>query len=163
MGIVFLTALLGAPIDFNTGDFDGGWTRYESKKYGFSMWAPLRARVSAWEQQSDWAGMEAVLEPVRLRGVLKNRIRESETALASTIVRMTGTYKEGWKPVGQGRGQQGFDWFRVAKWEGPSQVIFAIYGVGKRGSYALLLRTTKAHFNAYREDYQDWWAGVQVF
>lgn len=67
-----------------------------------------------------------------------------------------------WKKVDQGKNRNGFEWFHTYKASDGKHVVLGLYGVGKKGSYLLLLKTTQKSFRRDRAKYLRWYKGIRA-
>ncbi|MGE4071002.1 MAG: hypothetical protein AB7E72_07490 [Lysobacterales bacterium] len=154
---VFVFALI-----MQTSAFAEEWSVYESSDYGFSMLVPSGTKLETKEFGGGWGGLRGASEGVNLVAVAKLGPAEPAADIEAFGVQVTGIPKSNWELIDGGSGH-GWDWHKTVIARQGNEVYFGGYGVGSRGSYLILLKTTQADFISYRADYDDWYDSVRLF
>ena len=136
---------------------DGRWARYDAPEYGFSMLIPEGASVEEKEEGS-WGALYATYQGVEVLGYA--RLGEPEE-IEAFGVKETGISADRWEQIDSGEGD-GWKWYRTVQATSGDKTVFGGYGVGPKGSYLILLRTTPADFEAHRADYAEWYESVEL-
>ena len=163
------------------------WIKYEAKKYGFSMKVPKGTRFKDKAWKDGWAGLYAnnaeKLHPavsgeafhalstsetksnywsVQLWGLTHKGVKHTVPQFQVFGVLVTGIPGKKWKLVEEGKDANGFKWFKVHQAEHGKYVVFALYGVGEKGSYMLVLKTTKKSFARDKDQYLRWYRSIHA-
>ena len=140
-----------------------GWKEHRSEKYGIRMLLPEGATVQAKELGGGWAAMVAEAGPAKVLGIAKLGAKVSAEEIEAFGVKLTGIAGPHWKPVTSGKGENGWTWYKAAMATDGKTMVAAVYGVGARGSYLILLQTTVADFKANTAAYERWTSSLRVF
>ena len=160
--LMFLTLTLSSgagPVEAK-GKKKHPWIKYEAEKYGFSMTVPRGTVFKDKEWKSGWAGLYANYRGVQLWGVTHKGVKHTVPQFQVFGVVVTGIPGKKWKLVEEGKEANGFEWFKVHRAEHGKHVVFALYGVGEKGSYMLVLKTTKKSFTRDKEQYLRWYKSI---
>lgn len=138
------------------------WKTYESDAFGFSMLVPSDASVKEKEWEGGWGGLTVRHEGVTLWGLAKLGTKYSAEEIEAYGVRVTGIPAASWKVVDKGQGDSGWIWYRTVEAVSGGVLVFGGYGVGPKGSYLLVMKTTTADYEKYRSDYRTWYDSVRL-
>jgi hypothetical protein len=155
--LIFLTLVGSTAI---AGD---EWESYSSDEYGFSMLIPEGTKPVEKEAGGGWGGLYAKADGVELYGLAKLAVQASPEEIEKFAVKETGIPDDKWTKVDEGKGENGFKWYRVYKAKHAGKIVFGAAGTGPKGSYLIFLRTTESDFNAHKADYESWYESVKVF
>ncbi|WP_141102002.1 hypothetical protein [Oceanicola sp. 22II-s10i] len=138
-----------------------GWRTYSAPDYGFSMLVPDDTKITTKEFGSGWGGLVGDSDGVRVIGIAKLGAPEEAREIEAFGVDVTGIPAGRWTQIDSGSGQ-GWSWYRTVRAQDGGRLVFGGYGVGKRGSYLLILITTPEVFNAYRPDFDKWYNSIRL-
>ena len=138
------------------------WTNYFAPFYGFSMKVPKGTKFKEKEWKNGWAGVHANYWGVQLWGVAHKGVKHTVPQFQVFGMIVTGIPGKKWKLVEEGKGTNGFEWFKVHQAKHGKHVVFALYGVGKKGSYMLVLKTTNKSFKRDKEQYLRWYKSINA-
>jgi hypothetical protein len=62
--------------------------------------------------------------------------------------------------IDSGKDSKGWKWYRTVKAEHAGTVVFGGYGVGPKGNYLMLLKTTSEDFEKHHDDYKKWYESI---
>jgi len=139
------------------------WVKYEAKEYGFSMNVPRGTKFKEKEWKDGWAGLYANYRGVQLWGLTHKGVKHTVPQFQIFGVLVTGIPGKKWKLVEEGKNDNGFKWYKVHQAEKGKHVVFALYGVGEKGSYMLVLKTTRKSFNKDKDKYLRWYNSINAF
>jgi hypothetical protein len=63
----------------------------------------------------------------------------------------------------QGKGANGWKWWRTYRATNDTHVVFAVLGTGRRGSYVIFLKTTIDDYNSGQAAYQKWYESLTLY
>jgi hypothetical protein len=138
------------------------WKTFQSDEYGFRMAVPEKTKMVAGKWNA-WGGFYARLWPVHLWGIAKLGTKHTAAEIEAFGLTVTKTKPKHWKLIAQGKDKQGFEWFKIQKAQWLDHVAIAVYGVGPKGSYLLVLKTKKANYLLFKTAYDRWAQSVQLF
>lgn len=138
------------------------WKTYDAGEYGFSMLIPSDATVSEKEWGGGWGGLFSDYEGVKLWGLAKLGKKHSAEEIEEFGVKLTGVPADAWKQVGKGTDDNGWIWYRTVEATKGGVLVFGGYGVGPKGSYLLVMKTTVADYDAHKADYKKWYDSVTL-
>ncbi len=136
------------------------WVKYEAKKYGFSMKVPKGTKFKEKDWKNGWAGLHANYLGVQLWGLTHKGTKHKVEAFQKFGVVVTGIPGKKWELVEEGKDDNGFEWYKVHRAEKGKHLVFALYGVGPKGSYMLVLKTTKKSFKKDKAPYLRWYNSI---
>lgn len=139
-----------------------GWTRYSAPDYGFSMLVPSGAEIEEREWPGGWGGLYSKHEGVELIAVALLDDEATAEEIEKFGIEVTRIGEDHWTQIDKGEDSAGWKWYRTVKARTGGRVAFGGYGVGRKGSYLLLLVTTQEDFDAYRSDYEHWYESVRL-
>ena len=139
------------------------WTTYRSNEYGFEMLVPSGTKFAERDFGSGWGALVADADGVKIYAVGKLGEQATAEEIESFGVKVTAIPASAWKAVDSGRNSNGWSWYKgVEAWNG-DEVVYGGYGVGPRGSYLLLVKTTGADYSAHESEYRQWFDSLTVF
>jgi hypothetical protein len=156
LSVILTMAFLGS-----LSAFAQGWATYKSPDYGFSMLIPEGTTTVTKEWGGGWGGFQGTHDGVTVLGVAKL----GEQALPADIekfgIQVTGIPAENWTEVDKGSGD-GWNWYKTVKATKGTELVYGGYGTGPKGSYLLLIITTKSDFTEYRAEYEKWYNSIRL-
>ena len=138
------------------------WTTYFAPFYGFSMKVPKGTKFKDKEWKDGWAGVHANYRGVQLWGVTHKGVKHTVPQFQVFGLIVTGIPGDKWEVVEERNGKNGFEWFKVHRAKQGKHVVFALYGVGEKGSYMLVLKITQKSFKQDKEQYLRWYRSITV-
>jgi hypothetical protein len=138
------------------------WKSYSAPDYGFSMLVPEGATIKEKEWQDGWGGLFSSHDGLMLWGLAKLGKKYSAEEIEAYGVKLTGIPEDDWKEIGKGEDDNGWTWYRTVEATKGGTLIFGGYGVGPKGSYLLLLKTTVADYDAHKADYKKWYGSIKL-
>lgn len=147
-----------------TARADDGWKKFESSEYGFRMEIPEATKLAAASSPSkEWGGLYAKLGVVELWGLARLGTKHKHFDIEAFGIRLTKIPRKQWTLVTSGKDTNGFEAFRIATATVGKYAIGAVYGVGPKGSYLLVLKTTKVDYAKHKQAYERWARSIEVF
>ncbi len=140
----------------------GKWVKYEAPaKYGFSMLVPkgTRFKERSW---FEWGGVHANYWGVLLWGIARLGKYHTVKEIERFGVKVTGIPKAKWTQIHSGKKTNGFKWFKSVHATKGKHLFVAVYGVGPKGSYLLVLRTTLKSWARDKPKYIKWYKSINV-
>ena len=138
------------------------WTKFSADDYGYSMLVPAGTKMVEKTWSDGWGGLSGDSDGVSVIGVAKLGAPETAEEIEKFGVQVTGIPTSGWSEVDSGKGN-GWTWFKTVTATKGSTVYYGGYGVGSRGSYLIIIKTTTEDFASYRADYDAWYASIKLF
>jgi hypothetical protein len=65
--------------------------------------------------------------------------------------------------VDGGGKSNGWKWYKAVEARSGNEVVYGGYGVGPKGSYLLLLKTSASDSTSNKKDYDNWYESISVF
>lgn len=159
LNIFLMTSLIAVSTVISLAE--EGWETYEAKEYGFSMLIPEGTEMVTKEWSDGWGGLLGTYDGVSVFGAAKLGAQENAEAIEKFAVTLTGIPDSEWTEIDKGSGD-GWTWYSTVQAKQGDKHVFGGYGVGPKGSYLLILVTTPADFEEYREDYDKWYNSIQL-
>ncbi len=156
MGII----LLWLSIPASAGE---GWVKYKSDDYGFSMLVPEGTKFQEKEYEGGWGALYANYQGIQVLALGKMGAPEKPEAIEKYGVKITGVPGEYWKVIDKGKDSNGWKWYYTVKASDGKKVAYGGYGVGPKGSYLLVLITSKTDFEENYNDYLKWYKSIRLF
>lgn len=161
--IVLLTLSLTVSLAASVAIASDGWRSYRSSDYGFSMLVPEGAKIVEREASGGWGGLYAESDGVALYGLAKLGSTASASEIEAFAVKTTRIPEGKWRKIDEGKGDNGFRWYRVYEAEHGGRLVFGAAGTGPKGAYLLFLETTTEDYAAHKSAYRKWYDSVKVF
>lgn len=133
------------------------WELYRSKDYGFSMLIPEGAKVTERERDG-WGVLRIEFEGLDFLGIARLGEEACAEDLERAGVALTGI--EAWERKDRGEHRCGWKWYRTVRATCQDRLWLGGYGVGRKGSYLLVLRTTEEDVRKHGADYARWYRSV---
>lgn len=147
-----------------TARADDAWKPFESTEYGFRMEVPAKTKwTTARSPSKEWGGLYAKLGVVELWGLARLGTKHSHAEIESFGIKVTKIARKKWTLATDGKEANGFERFRIATATVGAFAYGAIYGVGPKGSYLLVLKTTKSDYVKNKAAYERWATSITVF
>jgi hypothetical protein len=140
-----------------------GWLIYRSDHYGFQMLLPHGASLREREWPAGWSGLQGTYQGVEFSALTQQGRFATPDEIESYGERVTGIEWFRWEKLDEGVGANGWNWYRLYRTFHRANVLYGGLGVGPRGSYLLLLRTTPDDDARYAGDYRRWYESLRVF
>ncbi|MBW1808546.1 MAG: hypothetical protein JRJ87_10160 [Deltaproteobacteria bacterium] len=153
---------LTVSLAFASPGLAGEWKEAKSEKYGFSMSVPKGTILKAKEWKGGWGGLHANFLGVRLFGIAHLGKKHTAKEIETFGVLVTGIGPKHWKKIDEGRDKNGWEWFKTWKAVRGKLVVLGAYGVGPKGSYLLVLKTSLKSFNRDKAAYMKWYESLRV-
>lgn len=138
------------------------WVKYEAKKYGFSMLVPKGTNFVGKEWKDGWGGLFANYWGVKLWGLAHLGQEHTPAQIEAFGLLVTGIPAKKWKLLEQGKNKNGWKWYRTWKAQRGKALVFGTYGVGSKGSYLLILKTSTRSYAKHKDAYMRWYKNQQV-
>jgi hypothetical protein len=154
---VLCLSLFAAPTFAGEDD----WATYKDEHYGFSMLMPAGARFKESEAKDGWGALQASGDGVEFLAIAKLGTEAAAADIEKVGVRVTGVSADHWKEIDKGSGN-GWKWFKTVEASDGKNLLFGGYGVGPKGSYLVLVKTTEADYKEHKADYKEWYDSVKL-
>ncbi|MCM2255675.1 MAG: hypothetical protein NDJ94_08395 [Vicinamibacteria bacterium] len=138
------------------------WVSYDAGKFGFSMLIPAGTRLVEKDWGEGWAELWGDHEGVKVYALAKLGEQATAAEIEKVGVKVTAIPTEAWKEIDSGHNANGWNWYKTVKAQKGDRVVFGGYGTGRRGSYLVVLMTTKSDFAAYEAEYKEWYESVKL-
>lgn len=126
-----------------------GWHRHRAKRLGFSLLVPNGASIVDRRWPGGWVGLMAAHRRARIFGVALPGKKNTAAQIRALGERISGIEHRHWTVNKTYKAQNGWVWYSVARAASGDKVALAVYGLGRKGSYLMVLVTSKA--NARRQ------------
>jgi len=138
------------------------WKRHTSKKLGFSMLVPRGATIADRTWPGGWVGMEATRKGIKLIGVTVQGKKTTADLIRARAEQITAVERKHWTVNKTYKARNGWAWFTVARAVHGEKVVVAVYGLGRKGTYLMLLITHKARARKHRAAHVKWSRAVRL-
>ena len=152
--------VLAAPM---AGAQDQGWGVYRADDYGFSMLMPIGTSYEEREYGGGWAELRAEYDGVKFYALVKLGENATAEEIERLGVDLTGIPDRYWSTIDKGRDENGWVWYRTVEASSQGRLVVGGYGIGRRGSYLLILETTERDYRDYKSDYKDWYNSIHLY
>jgi opacity protein-like surface antigen len=139
------------------------WVVLKDDKYGFAMLMPQGTKTASREWQGGWGGGYAKYGVTEFFGIAKLGVQAAPDDIEAFAIQASGVPGPRWQRVDQGKGMNGWKWWRTYRATDDTHVVFAVLGTGRRGSYCIFLKTTVADYNSGQEAYQRWYESLTLY
>jgi hypothetical protein len=161
--VLFSLVICGMVISFSIPAFGGeGWVTYRSEEYGFSMLVPEGTKFEEKEFEGGWGALYANYQGVKLWAVGKLGAPEEAKDIEAYGVKVTGIPAKYWKTIDKGKNAHGWKWYNTVKASDGKTIAYGGYGIGPKGSYMLILVTSKQDFEENNNDYLKWYKSIRL-
>jgi len=141
----------------------GKWKEAKSDKYGFSMQVPRGTVLAGKEWKGGWGGLYGNFFGVKLWGIAHLGKKHTAKQIETFGLLVTKIPPKKWVKIDEGQNKNGWEWYKTWKAEVGKHVVLGAYGVGPRGSYLLVLKTTRKSFEKDQAAYMRWYSSLTVF
>ena len=141
----------------------GKWKEARSDEYGFSMLVPKGTVLAGKEWKDGWGGLHGNFLGVQLWGIAHLGKKHTAPEIEAFGMLVTGIGPKHWKKIDEGKDSNGWEWYKTWKANKGRHVVLGAYGVGPKGSYLLVLKTTARSFKRDKAAYLKWHRNLRVF
>ena len=148
---------------YDSIQIEDDWQMYRAEAYGFTMLIPSRAVVQDHEADG-WGMLRAATArgEVKVSAVAKLGVQLSAEDLEEAGIEATGIAAKHWKHIDEGKNRRGWTWYKTVVAEKAGRMIVGGYGVGPKGSFLMLMETTKGDYDRNKAEYDLWYSGVYL-
>ncbi|MHC4871315.1 MAG: hypothetical protein ACYTFY_05675 [Planctomycetota bacterium] len=141
------------------------WKKYDWKGYGISMLGPTNAVFVEKERKGGWAEVYGKQGVTHIYAICKMGTFATSKEIEGFAVKEIGVNKDKWDLFDKGKNSKGWKWYKsfAAEHKAKGHVYLGGYGIGKRGTYLIILQTTEADFEKYEKDYEKWYESIRVY
>lgn len=158
-----LVVIVGALFLASSASAGETWVTFKSAKYGISMLLWKSAVLKSKEEKGGWGMLEAKRGDAVIWAIAKLGKPHTADEIEDYGIQVTGVASKYWKLISKTERTNGWVWTRVYEASDAKWVIRAVLGVGPKGSYLLILKTTKVDEQANRDAYAGWVKSVKLF
>ncbi len=130
--------------------------RHVARALGFEVFIPAGARVEDRSWAGGWVGMQAHTAPVQVTGATIPGQRITAWQMRAFAEQLSGIPHDRWIVENTYKARSGWTWYCTARAEQGDAVARAVYGVGLKGTFLLLLVTDVADARRSRAAYTRW-------
>lgn len=138
------------------------WKRHESKRLGFSMPVPRGAKIVDKAWPGGWVGLQADHKGLKLFGVATLGKKKTAALIRAVAEQISGMERKHWTVKKTVKSKSGWVWYTIARAAHGKKVALAVYGLGRKGSYLMLLVTTEADSRRRRAAQARWTNGAKL-
>jgi len=138
------------------------WKRLKSKKLGFSMLVPKGAKVEDRTWPGGWVGLQAERKGIKVLAAAMLGKKNTAILMREFAQQITGTERKHWTVIKTVKARGGWVWYCPAKARHNKNAFFAVYGIGRKGTYLMLLITSRAGARKHRAALVRWTRGVKL-
>lgn len=139
-----------------------GWVTYKADHYGFSMLVPKGTKITEKSSTQGWACLSGEYQGVKAFGYAELGIHHSRKSIESFGVKVTKIPAKHWTEIDKGKTRGRWTWYRTVKAALGNVVYVGTYGIGPRGSYMLLLKTTQSDYAEDPAAYKKWYESLKL-
>ena len=140
------------------------WKTYRSDDYGFSMLIPSGAEPVGKDLGGGWGHVQVnVGSGIEIHAVGQLGSAASPDEIEAFAIDFTGIPANEWTKKDEGKGKNGWTWFRTYEARQGSSLFYVVLGTGPRGNYLAGVKTSVADFAASGALYLEWYGSLSVF
>ena len=159
--VVIMSLSLGlSGLAYAAGD---GWKVYNWDSLGISMKIPNGMKMKEVDLDDGWGALKGTIRGATLWAIGSFGKPKKAKSIKAFGAKVTGVPAKHWKIIGQGKKKNGWKWYKTIKSVDGKTLIFGGYGVGPKGSYLFLIKSTKLHFKKHKADYKKWYESVRLY
>jgi hypothetical protein len=140
----------------------GEWQTYESDRYGFSMSVPPGTKLVDKDRDDGWGLLHGEKDGVELYACAQLGRHYEAKEIEDFGVKVTGIAADNWREIDAGKTREDWTWYKTVVATEGETAYAGIYGIGPRGSYLLLLKTTVADYQENKAAYRRWYDGIKL-
>ncbi|MDH4129982.1 MAG: hypothetical protein OEV44_14590 [Spirochaetota bacterium] len=108
-----------------------------------------------------WGGLYVKHDGIELWGLAKLGTKATPAEIEKFGEKITNIPAKFWKNEDEGSGK-GWEWFKSVQAKNDSTVVFGGYGVGPKGSYLLIIKTTSSDLEEHNVEYMKWYNSIKL-
>jgi hypothetical protein len=139
------------------------WIVLKDDTYGFAMLMPQGTRTASRDFGGGWGGGYARYGVTEFFGIARLGVQAKPAEIEAFAIEATGIPGPNWVKSDEGKGINGWKWYRTYRAQDQTHVVFAVLGTGRRGSYCIFLKTTIADFNEGQAAYVRWYQSLTLY
>jgi hypothetical protein len=148
---------------FLTSTAHAQWSVFKSDRFGVSMLIAPGTRWEARDLGDGWGRVVAKKGVVTFVIVAKLGYQAKPAELERYAVKATEIPFNYWTLVDKGRNASGWIGWRTYETRLGNRLIFAVIGIGQRGSYVVFLETTAGDFARNKPLYNQWYKTLSLY
>ena len=160
--IVALAAPLTAMILASAPAHADSWKRLRPDKLGFSMRVPRKAKVVDMVWPGGWDGIQAQGKGVKLFGISMLGKKNTAALIRGFAEQITSLERKHWTVKKTVKAKGGWVWYTIARAAHGDKVATAVYGLGPKGTFLMLLVSTKKKARKDRAAHARWSRTVKL-
>ena len=143
--------------------FDEVWETTDYDEHGFSMLMPPHSYLTAFpsEIEAGWVTLRGHMEGALFQGLASANV-EAVPAELDALRTKLADWKMSWEVIDEGEGTSGWTWYQTFRGSIHGDSFFGGYGVGAKGSYVFLVKTSDGDFAIHRADYTKWFESITL-
>ena len=138
------------------------WKRHTSEKLGFSMPAPRGLTFEERTWPGGWVGLQAEHKGVKLIAAAMLGKKNTAALIEAFGDQLSGVERKRWKVKRTRKARGGWVWYNIARGVRGKRVAFAVYGLGRKGTYLMLVITSRRGARKHRAAITRWTRGVKL-
>lgn len=138
------------------------WKRHKSARLGFSMLVPGGAKIVDRAWPGGWKGVQASHRGKKVVGVALLGKKKTAALIRALAEQISGMEYKHWTVQKTVKAKRGWFWYTTARAAHDGKVAIAVYGLGRRGTYLMLLLTTRADARRHRAAHARWIRGASI-
>ena len=144
--------------------FDEAWETVNYEKHGFSMLMPSDSYVAAIESElkDGWVTLRGNMDGAFFLGLASANVEAGPSELDTLRAKLADWPQMSWKVIDEDEDTSGWTWYRTFRAAIHGDSFFGGYGVGAKGSYVFLVKTSDADFVTHRTDYAKWFESITL-
>jgi hypothetical protein len=158
LSLILGVIVAGIGVAFASDD----WAEYKDEHYGFEMKMPHDTKYVEKEAKDGWAYLHAEKDHVEFLALTKQGTEAKAEDIEKFGVKFTGIAASHWKEIDKGKDHNGWKWWKSVEVSDGKNLLYGGYGVGPKGSYMLLLKTTEADYAAHKANYKAWYESIKL-
>lgn len=140
----------------------GAWKRLKSEKLGFSMLVPNGAKFKERTWPGGWAGLQAERKGIKILAATMLGKKNTAILMREFAQQITGTERKHWTVIKTVKAKGGWVWYCPAKARHNKEVFYAVYGIGRKGTFLMLVSTSRAGARKHRAALVSWTRSVKL-
>lgn len=140
----------------------GGWKRHREARLGFSMLVPRGGEVTRRTWAGGWRGIQINHRRATLFGVTMPGKKNTADMIRALAERLSGVERRHWTVIKTVKARRGWVWYCPASAAHGRKVVRAVYGLGRRGTFLMLLITDRGEARKSRSAHRRWARSVHL-
>ena len=161
--IIFCTVIILLPSISSFAFPDVDWVFYKSDDFGFQLRLHKGTRFMETDFGEGWVGKTGVFNTIRYLIAVNTGPQQTEINIQQSLAKIINIPAEQWNKLKEGKNNSGWEWYKVIKALKDETLYLGGYGLGSKGNYIILMKTSNSDFEANETEYLEWFSSIELF